>query len=128
MRANLEKRNSKVASIPLSQHRNHGDLIFTAGQIGLEPDGSVADGFGRQMQLAMESLTARLEEAGGSLASVLKVTIFLVDRGDFAEMNEIYARYFDDPFPARSTIITELALPGLLFEIEVVAERAGAAG
>ncbi len=113
-----------MASIPLSQHRSHGDLIFTAGQLGLEPDGTIAPDFGRQMTLAMDSLKARLEAAGSSLAHVLKITVFIVDREDFAEMNEIYSRYFAEPFPARTTLVTELALPGLLFEIEAVAERA----
>ncbi|MFN8215295.1 MAG: RidA family protein [Solirubrobacterales bacterium] len=113
-----------MAPIPLSQHRSHADLIFTAGQLGLEPDGTVAPDFGRQMTLAMDSLKARVEAAGATMATVLKVNLFIVDRGDFAEMNEIYSRYFSEPFPARTTLITELALPGLLFEVEAIAHRA----
>jgi 2-iminobutanoate/2-iminopropanoate deaminase len=110
-----------AASIPISQYRTHGDLIFTAGQIGIEADGTIAPDFGRQMELAMEALQVRLESAGGSLATVLKVTVFIVDRANFEQMNEIYARYFLEPFPVRTTIVTELALSDLLFEVEAVA-------
>lgn len=115
-----------MVSAPLSQHRSHGDLVFTSGQLGFEPDGTVSPDFGRQTELAMESLKSRLESAGSSLECVLKATVFITRRGDFAAMNEIYGRFFAEPWPARSTIVTELVLPELLFEIEVVAHRADA--
>jgi 2-iminobutanoate/2-iminopropanoate deaminase len=112
-----------MATLPISQTRICGDLVFTSGQIGFDTDGSVPAEFGRQVELAIESLRTQLEEAGATLASVAKVTNFVVRRDDVAEMNEIYARYFEAPFPARSTIVTDLVAPEFLFEIEAVAVR-----
>lgn len=114
-----------MSSIPLSPHRALGDLVFTSGQVGLEADGTVGTGFARQAELAMDALKACLEEAGAALETVLKVTVFLVDDGDFEQMNEIYRRYFAEPFPARTTIVTRLAVPDFVFEIEAVAARVG---
>jgi 2-iminobutanoate/2-iminopropanoate deaminase len=73
----------------------------------------------------MDALKSCLEEAGATLETVLKVTVFLVDEGDFEQMNKIYGRYFAAPFPARTTIVTKLAVADFLFEIEAVAGRAG---
>jgi 2-iminobutanoate/2-iminopropanoate deaminase len=113
-----------VPVVPISQHRSWGDLVFSAGQIGAEADGSIPAGFERQAELAFDSLEATLADAGSSLAGVLKATVFIADRADFAAMNEIYAARFAAPFPARTTIVTALVLPELRFEIEVVAARA----
>ncbi len=112
-----------MSSLPISQTRSAGELVFTSGQIGFDADGTVPAEFGRQVELAIESLRTQLEAAGASLASVLKVTNFVVDRADVPEMNEIYARYFEAPFPARSTIVTDLVAEEFLFEIEAVAHR-----
>jgi enamine deaminase RidA (YjgF/YER057c/UK114 family) len=112
-----------VSELPISQTRVHGDLVFTAGQVGSAADGSVPAEFGAQAELALESLARRLEEAGASIASVLKSNVFVVRAEDIAAMNEIYARHFSAPWPVRSTIVTALARPELLFEIEVVAAR-----
>jgi 2-iminobutanoate/2-iminopropanoate deaminase len=106
---------------PLSPHRTAAELVFTSGQIGLEPDGSVAAGFRRQAELAILALGEVLAEAGASLGDVVKTTVFVTDQADVAAMNEVYTSHFSPPFPARSTIVAELALPGLLFEIEAVA-------
>jgi 2-iminobutanoate/2-iminopropanoate deaminase len=111
---------------PVSETRICGDLVYTAGQIGVDGDGTVPPEFGRQVELAIESLASRLEEAGASLDSVVKVTNFVVNRQDVAEMNEIYGRYFSEPYPARSTIVCGLVAPEYLFEIEAVARRADA--
>ena len=112
-----------VPAVPISQYRAHEGLILSAGQIGAEADGSIPPAFERQAELAFDALAATLAEAGSSLAGVLKATVYLADRADFAAMNRIYAERFAAPFPARTTIITGLALPELLFEIEVVAAR-----
>jgi 2-iminobutanoate/2-iminopropanoate deaminase len=108
---------------PVSPTRTYGDLVFTAGQIGFESDGSVPSAFGRQAELAIGALKNELELAGASLESVLKVTNFIVRVEDVAEMNEIYRRYFSEPWPTRSTIVTGLVSPEYLFEIEAVAHR-----
>jgi enamine deaminase RidA (YjgF/YER057c/UK114 family) len=76
-----------MSGISLSQHCIHGDVVYTAGQVGREPDGTVPSGFARQMELAMASLGRQLEDAGLSLAQVLKATVFIVRREDFAEMS-----------------------------------------
>lgn len=110
-------------TIPLSPHRIHGDAVYVSGQIGAESDGTVPDDFERQTHLAMQALRAQLEAAGASFATVLKTTVFIVRREDFAAMNRIYTEYFAEPFPSRSTLVTDLALPELLFEIEAVAHR-----
>ncbi|HET7119729.1 MAG TPA: RidA family protein [Solirubrobacterales bacterium] len=115
-----------MSTLPIAQTRVCGNLVFTAGQLGFDADGSVPPEFGRQVELAIEALRTQLEAAGASLESVLKVTNFLVNRSDFAEMNEIYARYFSEPFPTRSTLLVGLAGEEFLFEIEAVAERTGA--
>ena len=109
--------------IPLSPYRTYGELVFTSGQIGAAPDGSIPDDFEGQTRHAMDALRTQLEAAGASLATVFKTTVFITDAADFAEMNRLYVEYFSDPFPARSTIITGLALPELRFEIEAVAHR-----
>lgn len=114
-----------MSPLPLSQTRSAGELIFTSGQIGFDADGRVPAEFDRQAELAIEALRTQLEEAGASLRSVLKVTVFVVNRDDVPRMNEIYARYFEVPYPTRSTIVTELVSPEFLFEIEAVAYRVG---
>ncbi|HEX7297643.1 MAG TPA: RidA family protein [Solirubrobacteraceae bacterium] len=108
---------------PLTQYRTHGDLVFTSGQIGLLPDGAIPEDFGRQAHLAIQALKRQLEAAGASLETTIKTTVFVTRHDDFAAMNQIYTEYFHDPWPARSTVVTGLALPGLLFEIEAVAHR-----
>lgn len=110
-----------MSLIPLSQHRLYNDLVFTSGQIGVNSDGISPPEFRSQMELAMTCLQNQLESAGASLESVLKVTNFIVERDHFAEMNEIYAKYFSEPYPARTTIVTELARADLLFEVEAIA-------
>jgi 2-iminobutanoate/2-iminopropanoate deaminase len=112
-----------MSTLPISQTRVCGDLVFTSGQIGFDADDGVPAEFGRQVELAIEALRIQLEAAGASLESVLKVTNFVVNRDDVAEMNEIYASYFSAPYPTRSTVIVDLVAPEFLFEIEAVAER-----
>jgi len=115
--------------LPLSPHRSAGDLIFVSGQIGIEDDGAVPTDFRRQAELGTLALQAVLAEAGASLADVVKTTVFVTDQAHVATMNEVYAEHFSLPWPTRSTLVTGLALPGLLFEIEAVAAapRAGSA-
>ena len=106
---------------PLSRSRTHGHVVYTSGQVGIAADGSVPENFAGQFRIAMENLRAVLADAGASFDTVLKTTVFLVDRGHAGEMNALYTESFAEPRPARSTIITELVRPELLFEIEAVA-------
>jgi 2-iminobutanoate/2-iminopropanoate deaminase len=107
---------------PLSLVRVEDGWIFTAGQVGIEPgEAGAPEDFEAQARIALANLERVIVEAGGSLASVQKTTVFLVRREDFAAMNALYAAAFPEPFPARSTVICDLVLPELLFEIEAVA-------
>jgi 2-iminobutanoate/2-iminopropanoate deaminase len=104
-----------------------GNLIFTAGQGGLDPvTGQVVSGGVRQQTArVLENLKAVLEAGGSSLGQVVKATVFLKDINDFAVMNEVYSSYFSaegDTLPARTTVEVARLPRNLLVEIELVAE------
>jgi 2-iminobutanoate/2-iminopropanoate deaminase len=113
------------SEIPYSAAVIADNVIYTAGQIGQDSSGRTLDGIEAQARTALANLKSVVEEAGGTLETVTKVLIFLVNRGDFEVMNQVYRETFSDPFPARSTIITELASEELLIEIEAIAHVAG---
>jgi 2-iminobutanoate/2-iminopropanoate deaminase len=107
---------------PYSQAVRVGDLLFTSGSIPLRPDGSLVDGDVRvQTEQVLENLRAVLAAAGTTLAHAVKCTCFLADMGDFAAMNEVYARYFGDAPPARSTVEVARLPRDVRIEIECVA-------
>lgn len=113
---------------PYSQAVVHDGLVFTAGQIPLDPrSGELLDGdIAAQTDLVFRNLSAVLEAAGASLSSVLKTTVFLRDMNDFAAMNEVYARFFGEHRPARSAVQAARLPRDCGVEIEcvaVVAER-----
>ena len=110
-----------MSAIPLSHSRIDGGWIFTSGQIGRDASGDIPADFGAQARVAIDNLRGHLEAAGSSLSSVVKTTVFLTRQSDFAAMNEIYAAYFAQPWPARSTIVAGMVRPELLFEIEAIA-------
>lgn len=105
---------------PYSQSRRRGDVVACAGQAGIKPDGTVEEGFGPQLRRTFENLAAALEAAGATIADVIHVRMYLTDPLQFAEMNEIYAEYFAEPFPARTTVTVTLPSP-LLVEADVLA-------
>jgi 2-iminobutanoate/2-iminopropanoate deaminase len=108
---------------PYSQGVVHGDLVFVSGQLGVDPDSGdvVEGGIEAQTERTMENVSAVLEAAGSNLANVLQVSIFLVDLGDFAAMNEVYAKYVGPDFPARATVQIGALPSGARVEIAVVA-------
>jgi 2-iminobutanoate/2-iminopropanoate deaminase len=108
---------------PYSQAVVHGDLVFAAGQIGVDPEtGQVAEGgIEGQTDQAMRNLAAVLEAAGSSLSNVLNVSIFIVDFDDFPAMNQVYAKYVGPDFPARATVEIAGLPSGALVEIALVA-------
>lgn len=108
---------------PYSQAIATEGLLFSAGQVGLDPaSGAVVDGgIEAQTERVMANLTAVLDAAGCTWADVLKTTIFLVDIDDFATVNAIYGRFLVDPAPARSTIGVAALPKGARVEIELVA-------
>ncbi len=106
-----------------SQATTNGDLLFTAGQIALTPDGELlADAdVATQTEQALENVMAILDSEGLDAGSVLKMTVFLDDIEDFEAMNEVYATYFDDEPPARSAIEVGALPKGAAVEIEAIA-------
>ncbi len=108
---------------PYSQGIIVGDLVFTAGQGAIDPKTNQWAGgdIREQTRRVFENIKGILEEAGSSLDNVVKVTVFLKDNKLFGEMNEVYATYFKNEPPARTTVITGLPKDEMLVEIEVVA-------
>jgi 2-iminobutanoate/2-iminopropanoate deaminase len=108
---------------PYSQGIATGDLLFTAGQAALDPTTGalVEGGIEPETERVMANLTSVLDAAGCSWGDVVKTTVFLVDMGDFAAMNAIYARFMSDPPPARSTVAVAGLPKGARVEIEAVA-------
>jgi 2-iminobutanoate/2-iminopropanoate deaminase len=112
---------------PYSQGIKAGGLVFTAGQVALDPKSGelVAGGISEQTSRALENLSAILTAAGTDLSQVVKTTVFLVDMADFAAMNEVYGRAFGSHRPARSTVAVAALPRGARVEIEAVATVSG---
>lgn len=110
---------------PYSQGVCAGELVYTAGQIALDPVTGqiVGDDIRTQTDRVLQNLQAILEAAGSGLTRVIKTTVYLQDMADFAQMNQVYSRFFPTSPPARTTVEV-CALPlGALVEIEAVALR-----
>ena len=108
---------------PYAQAVVAGDLVFTAGQIALDPVTMevVPGGVAEQTERVMRNLAAVLAAAGSDLSRVVKTTVFLADMAEFAAMNEVYGRAFGDHRPARSTVAAAGLPRNVRVEIEVVA-------
>ncbi|AWB43255.1 reactive intermediate/imine deaminase [Paenibacillus sp. CAA11] len=107
---------------PYSQGVEIGNLVYTSGQLGLDPaTGELAEGVAAQAAQSLRNVQAILEAAGTSLDKVIKTTVFLKDMGDFTKVNEVYSTFFNEPYPARSAVeVARLPKDGLV-EIEVIA-------
>ena len=107
---------------PYSQGMIVGDLVFTSGQIPLNPEnGELVTEISKATVQVMANLSAVLEAAGSSLEKVIKTTIFLQDLNDFEKVNEIYGDYFKDNLPARSCVQVAKLPKGAIIEIEAIA-------
>lgn len=108
---------------PYSQAQVVNGLVFTAGQVALDPESGqlVEGGIEAQSRRVLDNLSAVLAAAGASLGSVVKTTVFMLDLGEFAAMNAVYAEYFTDNPPARSTVQVAALPRGARVEIECVA-------
>lgn len=110
---------------PYSQGIDSGaGLVFLSGQLPINPaTGAFPEGIREQTRQAILNVQAILQEAGLSLSNVVKTTVFLADMGDFAAMNEVYAQFFTEPFPARSAVAVKTVPNGALVEIECIAAK-----
>ncbi len=109
---------------PYNQAVQMGNFLFVSGQIALNPqDGTLYQGgdIAQETHLVMQNLSAILKEAGMDFSKVLKTSIFLMDMGKFAQVNEVYAQYFTDQFPARETVQVAGLPRGVQVEISLIA-------
>ncbi|WP_018759487.1 RidA family protein [Paenibacillus terrigena] len=114
--------NAPAAIGPYSQAMKFGNLLFTSGQIPLGLDGQIVEGgIAEQTHQVFHNLQAVLAEAGATFSSVIKATVFIKDMNQFAALNEIYASYFGDHKPARSTVEVARLPKDVLVEIELIA-------
>lgn len=119
----VSTKDAPAAIGPYSQAVSWQGLLFTAGQIALDPATGevVKGGVAEQTERVMANLSAVLAAGGTGLARVIKTTVFLQDMADFAEMNAVYARAFGDHRPARSTVAVAGLPKGVRVEIDVIA-------
>lgn len=110
-------------SLPLSPLTRIGDTLYTAGQVGVDPETrAIPDGVRAQTRQVLLNLRGVLAMAGADLSHVVKTTVFLTDMADFAEFNEAYREFFPVDPPSRSTVgVAALARPELIVEIEAIA-------
>ena len=122
MRTKISTPNAPAAIGPYSQAIRCGDMVYTSGQIPLDPaTGTVAgEDIRTQAEQVMKNLSAVLTAAGSSFENAVKTTCFLADMADFAAFNEIYAAYFTTN-PARSCVAVKTLPKGVLVEVEVIA-------
>ncbi len=108
---------------PYSQGIKTGQLVFTSGQLPMDPKtGTIVNGeIEEQTRRALENMKAVLESAGASMENVVKVTVFLTDMGDFSEMNKVYSSYFSKDPPARSCVQVAKLPKDVRIEVESIA-------
>ena len=119
----IDTKNAPGAIGPYSQAYEVNGLIFTSGQLPVNPaDGTIPEGIAAQAEWSCKNVGAILEAAGVGFENVVKTTCFLADMGDFAAFNEVYAKYFVSK-PARSCVAVKALPKGVLCEIEAIAEK-----
>jgi len=120
----ISTKQAPAAIGPYSQAIRVSNLVYTSGQIPIDPatGAFVEGGIKEQTRQSLTNIKAILQEAGLSMANVVKTTVFLADMNDFADMNSVYADFFAEPYPARSAVAVKTLPKGALVEIEVIAE------
>ena len=123
MKLRIQTETAPAAIGPYSQAIRANGLVFCSGQIPIDPATGkfVAGGIGEQTEQVLKNLSAVLEAAGSSLERVVKTTVFLADMAEFAEMNEVYGRFFTGQTPARATVAAAGLPRDAKVEIEAVA-------
>ena len=121
----ISTKNAPAAIGPYSQAIEAGGMVFASGQLPINPaTGAFPEGgIKEQTRQSIVNAEAILKEAGCSLANVVKTTVLLADIADFAAMNEVYASFFSEPFPARSAFAVRDLPKGALVEIEMIAAK-----
>ncbi len=124
-RTPIDTKSAPKAIGPYSQGIASDGWIFTAGQLGLDPETGelVAGGAAAEAEQALRNLAAVLEAAGSALVHAVKTTVYLADLNDYAAVNEVYARHFRAPFPARSAVQVARLPKDARVEIDVIARR-----
>lgn len=123
MKRTISTENAPEAVGAYSQATTNGNIVFTAGQLPMTPDGELLDEepIGDQTEQCLENVAGVLESEGLEMSDILKVTVFLDDIEDFDGMNDVYSGYFDDQPPARSAIEVANVPKGAGIEIEAIA-------
>jgi reactive intermediate/imine deaminase len=121
-RTPIQTEQAPAAIGPYSQATRAGNTVFFSGQIPLDPATGevVGGGIEAQARRAFDNLRAVAEAAGGSMADIVRVGLYLTDLGQFAAVNAVMAEYFEAPYPARSTIEVSALPKGVLFEVDAV--------
>lgn len=121
----IHTNNAPAAIGPYSQAIEVNGFIFASGQIPIDPSTGnfVEGGIKEQTKQAIANAKNILKEAGTDLAHVVKTTVYLANMADFAAMNEVYATFFQQPFPARSAVAVKDLPKGALVEVEVLAYK-----
>lgn len=107
-----------------SQGLDLGNMVFTSGQLPIDPaTGEMPEGAAAQAKQSLKNVKAIIEESGSNMSKVVKTVIFLQDINDFGAVNEVYASFFDEPYPARSCVEVGNVPKGALCEIEAIAVK-----
>ena len=119
----IKTNNAPAAIGPYSQAVIAGNLMFTSGQIPIVPEtGELAVGLEAQAHQVFKNIKNLIEAAGSSIDNVVKTTVFIKDMNDFAKINEIYAQYFTEPYPARSCVEVARLPKDVALEVETIVE------
>ena len=110
-----------LASIPLSKTRRVGNTLYLSGELGFDEDGAIPDGIEAQTRNCLDRIKTTLAGEGMDLGHVVSCTCYLTDKSDFAAFNAVYASYFSQPLPVRTTVVADLVIDARL-EITVIAE------
>ena len=115
----VASRNVAKPANPFSLGIKANGFLFVSGQVGKNKQGKIVEGFSAQVEQALENLRAILSEGGCSMEDVVKVTVYVTDIAQMKELNDVYRRYFSEPYPARATV--EVSRLGLTAEVEIEA-------
>ena len=119
----IKTTNAPAAIGPYSQAVISGGMLFASGQIPVDPKtGNIPDGVNAQANQAFTNLKNLIAAAGSDISKTVKTTVFIKNIADFAEINEIYAKYFSEPFPARSCVEVARLPKDVLLEVEAIVE------